>query len=232
MKVTSTATTQVHHVRWITDSVYVLRFDRRGLSFSPGQYLVVGPVGSIEMREYSVYSAGEDYLEILVKVVEGGSVSQFLSRLEPGDPVHVDGPFGYFTVDEDWRDHRFFFIATGTGISPFHMFASAYGDMDYTLIHGTRYAREDFDLGWYRKERVVRCVSREGGGPERGGPGRGGPGRGGRFHGRVTDYLKGLPVDVGARYYLCGNCDMIYEVFDILQDRGVSHSHIFAEVYF
>jgi hypothetical protein len=39
-------------------------------------------------------------------------------------------------------------------------------------------------------------------------------------------------IDPDAFYYLCGNCDMIYEVYDILKARGVSTGNIFAEVYF
>jgi len=48
----------------------------------------------------------------------------------------------------------------------------------------------------------------------------------------VTDYLRATPIDSSARYYLCGNCDMIYEVFDILQQGGVAVEQISAEVYF
>jgi ferredoxin--NADP+ reductase len=48
----------------------------------------------------------------------------------------------------------------------------------------------------------------------------------------VTDALRAEPIDAEARYYLCGNCDMIYEAVDILQDAGVPHANLFAEVYF
>jgi ferredoxin/flavodoxin---NADP+ reductase len=187
------------------------------MDFAPGQHIAVGICGSIDMREYSIYSAGPDYLEILVKVVEGGAVSRALAELKPGDPVTVDGPFGYFTVDPEWRSNRYRFIATGTGISPFRMITEAYPGIDYTLLHGTRYTGETIDPDRFDPPRLVRCVSREAGGD---------------FHGRVTDYLRAEGTDPDARYYLCGNCDMIYEVFDILQDGGVPHSHIFAEVYF
>ncbi len=217
VKESQLGTTMVHHVRWITESIHVLRFDRAGMDFDPGQHIAVGLHGSIDMREYSIYSAGEDYLEILVKVVEGGAVSRALSNLAQGDPINVDGPFGYFTIDEDWRTNRYRFVATGTGISPFRMITEAYPGIDYTLIHGTRTADETIDMELYEPDRVVRCVSRD---------------QGGDFRGRVTDYLRSMPVDLTARYYLCGNCDMIYNVFDILQDSGVPHSHIFAEVYF
>lgn len=208
----------VHGVRHLSSSAFVLRFDRHGMVFAPGQYVTVGPADEIHMREYSVYSApNEPYLEILVKEVEEGYVSRRLARLTPGDRVRVDGPFGFFTIDEDWRDQRFIFIATGTGISPFHAFVHSYPGIDYRLLHGVRTSAEFYDHDCYDEARLVRCVTRE---------------PGGDYEGRVTAWLREQPIDPAARYYLCGNCDMIYEAFDILQDAGVPHHHLFAEVYF
>lgn len=216
---TTTAFT-VRNIRWVGDSAFVLQFDRNGLSFQPGQYVSVGLGGDIHMREFSVYSPpDEPFLEILVKVVTDGYVSRRLAALDPGDAVAVDGPFGFFTIDEDRHDHRFVLIATGTGISPFHCFSRAYPELDYLLLHGIRTGGERYEYEAFERKRVVTCTSREATGD---------------FHGRVSDYLKKYPesIDLSARYYLCGNCDMIYEVFDILQDAGVPHNNLFAEVYF
>ncbi len=208
----------VRELRFLSESAFVLRFDKRGLDFAPGQYLSVGPTGDINMREYSVYSdPSADYLEILVKRVDGGYVSNRLATLQTGDSVTVDGPFGFFTIDDDWRDNRFVFIATGTGISPFHAFVRSYPGLDYTLLHGVRSASELYEHTAYDRDRVVSCITGE---------------KTGDFHGRVTDYLRSRSIDAEARYYLCGNCDMIYEAFDILQDAGVPHNSLFAEVYF
>jgi ferredoxin--NADP+ reductase/benzoate/toluate 1,2-dioxygenase reductase subunit len=54
----------------------------------------------------------------------------------------------------------------------------------------------------------------------------------GDYHGRVTGWLRSHPVDSDTRVYLCGNCDMIYEVYDILGSQGVGADRIHAEVYF
>ena len=214
---TSTGFT-VHELRWVSDSAYVLRFDRNGLDFAPGQYLSVGPGDDIHMREYSVYSSPkEDYLEILVKLVDGGHVSNRLRALRPGDAVRVDGPFGFFTIDDDWRERRFVLIATGTGLSPFHSFVESYPELDYQLLHGVREVSERYEHGTYAGDRYLSCISRDDSGD---------------YRGRVTDYLRAHSPDPAARYYLCGNCDMIYEAFDILQDAGVPHNQLFAEVYF
>lgn len=215
-------TCTVEHLRWISETVFVLRFSREGLVFQPGQYLSVGPAGDIHMREYSIYSTPEDAaVEILVKEVPGGHVTPLLRTLKEGDSLLVDGPFGFFTVDDGWRDTRHIFIATGTGISPFHCFTGSYPGLDYHLYHGISTTREEYEYHWYDRRRITTCVSRE---PR------------GDWSGRVTALLreKGAAgtIDPRAHYYLCGNCDMIYEAFDILQDHQVPHSHLFAEVYY
>ncbi len=212
-------THHVQHLRQISPTAYVLRVDRKGLSFDPGQYINVGPHGSIAMREYSVYSgAEEDFLEILVKEVDGGVVSGALKRLAPGDPVALEGPFGFFVIEPAQREKgKLLFIASGTGISPFHCFAKSYPELDYRVLHGVRTSAELYDREVFDRSRFVSCLSRE---------------EKGDYHGRVTDYLREHPVDPESLCYLCGNCDMIYEAFDILRSQGVPSEHLFAEVYF
>ena len=220
---------RVHGIRDLTESTYVLRFDRRDLTFEPGQYVSVGVKGEIDMREYSVYSPIEaDFLEILVKEIDGGLVSRKLRRARPGDELEVDGPFGFFTIDEPDRRRPLLFIATGTGISPFHCFAGSYSDLDYRLLHGVRTAGERYDHAAFPSDRLTTCLSRDPASVA----GDGRPADGSAVAGRVTDYLREHPVDPGTRCYLCGNCDMIYEAFDILKGHGVAPEHLYAEVYF
>ncbi|MFW5812043.1 MAG: ferredoxin--NADP reductase [Alkalispirochaetaceae bacterium] len=216
---TAARKSRVHHVRSLSEHTYVLRIDRGELDFEAGQYVSVGPKNDLNMREYSVYSSPSrgDYIEILVREVAEGYVSRLLRTQEEGDQVLVEGPFGFFLLDEETRKRPLYFIATGTGISPFHSFVGSYTDLDYTLLHGIRSAAERYDYEDYDPGRIICCTSRE---------------ESGDYHGRVTEWLRENPVNPDAACYLCGNCDMIYEAFDILQEQGVAHDRLFAEVYF
>lgn len=209
---------RVLEVRNLSASAYALRIERDGLEFSPGQYINVGLAGQRDMREYSVYSGvGEDYLEVLIKEVEGGLVSKRLRRCKPGDEVAVEGPFGFFIITEEARrDRHFLLIGTGTGISPFHCFAASYPQLDYRVLHGVRAASECYEHAIFAS-RIAACISRS---------------AEGAFAGRVTDFLRAHPADPSWLCYLCGNCDMIYEAFDILRGQGVPSRQLFAEVYF
>jgi ferredoxin--NADP+ reductase/benzoate/toluate 1,2-dioxygenase reductase subunit len=214
---TKRQTSKVLAVRRLTDSSAVLRFERQGLEFEPGQYIRVGVEGDPEIRDYSVYSgANADYLEVLVRRVEDGLVSKQLFDLESGDVVSVGGPYGHFKLTEEILPRALLFVSTGTGISPFHCFVDSHENLNYRLVHGTSYGSEGYDAEHYG-DRYTHCVSRE---------------TGGAFKGRVTDYLQTLEIDSQTEAFLCGNCDMIYEAFDLLQEKGLPTAQIHTEVYF
>ena len=48
----------------------------------------------------------------------------------------------------------------------------------------------------------------------------------------MTEYLETLEIPRETNAFLCGNCDMIYEVFDMLQAKGLPTANIHTEVYF
>lgn len=208
---------KVLEVRKLTGSTAVVRFERQGLKFEPGQYIRVGVEGDPEIRDYSVYSGVDvDYLEVLVRRVEDGLVSKQLCELEPGEEVSIGGPYGHFKLIHELRSKPLLFIATGTGISPYHSFVESYPELQYRLIHGTGQLEEAYDAERYG-EHYTHCVSRE---------------DGGAFRGRVTEHLKNLKIDPQTQAFLCGNCDMIYEAFDLLQEMGLPTAQIHTEVYF
>jgi ferredoxin--NADP+ reductase/benzoate/toluate 1,2-dioxygenase reductase subunit len=193
--------------------------ERNDMAFKPGQNLNLGLAGDNEKRDYSIYSREQDdFLEILVKEVEDGLVSKHLKRMKPGDALEVDGPFGFFTIkEENLHSKKFLFISSGTGIAPFHSITGSFPHIDFTLLHGVRKLNETYEKQDYPAERYISCVSQE---------------AGGKFHGRVTDFIKQHPVNKDTLCYLCGNVNMIYDVFDILKEQGVPSENLHAEVYF
>lgn len=209
----------VSEIRNLCDASYVVRFNKRDLKFRPGQHLVVGVLGMSDAREYSVYSGkDEEFLEILVREVEDGVVSKKLRRLNPGNTLEVNGPYGFFMTNaQPPAGKKLLFIASGTGIAPFHSFVKSFPEADYTIIHGIRTIDEAYERETYKKDRYIACTSRDDKGD---------------FHGRLTAYLKTIEIEIDTMVYLCGNSDMVFESIDILQEKGLSNSHIFTEVYF
>lgn len=210
---------KVIETRQLTESTFVVRIERKKMTFQTGQFLLLGMNGASDRREYSVYSGEqEDYLEVLVREVDGGKISGKLKRLKSGDYLYVDGPFGFFKFKPEYfPSKRFLFIATGTGISPFHSFVQTYKELDYQLIHGVRYVEEAYDHNDFSADKITLCTT----GDDKG-----------NFNGRVTNYLVEEDIDANINCFLCGNSEMIYEAFDILTGKGVPVSNIYSEVYF
>ena len=173
----------------------------------------------MDQREYSVYSGeNDDYLEILVREIPEGSVSKHLKQCKPGDLLKVNGPFGSFGLESfDIFSRKLVFIASGTGISPFHSFVRSYPGIDYTLIHGVRYRNEAYESNDYDPHCYILCTSKEPNGDNKG---------------RVTRFLARYRVDPDMLFYVCGNNSMIYEVYHILRDKGIPDGNIFSEVFF
>jgi ferredoxin/flavodoxin---NADP+ reductase len=209
---------RLQQVRQLTPETYVLRFDRNGMNFRAGQHITLGISGNNQVREYSIYSTEQDpSLEVLIEEVDNGLVSKQLRKLMPGALLEVDGPFGYFTIAEKHGHKKFLFIGTGTGIAPFRSMACSYPGLDYKVLHGVRYVSEAYERHHFPKENYILCASRD---------------AEGNYKGRVTDYLRQMTLDSDTMVYLCGNCDMIYEVYDLLTSRRFPSGNIKTEVYF
>jgi ferredoxin/flavodoxin---NADP+ reductase len=215
----STGLHKIRQIRFLTESTFVLRFDRKNMEFKSGQHIIVGLKGELNQREYSIYSGeDDDYLEILVREVPEGNVSLQLKQCKPGELLQVNGPFGSFSLEKfDMFSKKLVFIATGTGISPFHSFVRSYPGIQYTLIHGVRFSNEAYERDDYDPSRYFLCTSQEG---------KRGQKR------RVTSFLPCYPVGPEMLFYLCGNNNMIYEVEHMLRDKGIPDENIFTEVYF
>jgi len=193
--------------------------DRGNLEFFAGQYLRLGLAGDTEKREYSIYSGEKDpFLEVLIREVESGILSKNLHLCKPGRKLEVEGPYGFFKLTKDECTKRtLVFIASGTGIAPFHSFVKTHERLDFTLIHGIRFHNEAYDSDVYTPSRYISCTSKD---------------TKGSFSGRVTDYLRSHPADQNSLYLLCGNSNMIHDVMDILTEQEIPLDQIRAEVYF
>jgi ferredoxin/flavodoxin---NADP+ reductase len=210
---------KVQHIRNLTESTFILRLPKSRFKFDAGQHISLSIAGDYQSREYSVYSAEEDdFLEVLVKEVEGGYFSPKLKHLKKGDLVEVHGPFGRFALDTNKRDtHQHVFIASGTGIAPFHSMVKSYPGLDYQIIHGVRFASEAYERDEYKNDRYFLCTSRD---------------ESGDYKGRLTGYLNEAEFDKNSCFYLCGNSDMIFDAMEILKEKGFSRDDVNVEVYF
>ncbi len=203
----------------LTDSTYILQIEKNGMQFEAGQHILLGKENDPDQREYSIYSGiNDEHLEVLIKEVTDGSVSKHLKNLEPGELLNVEGPLGFFGLNkEKIKSGKFLFVASGTGIAPFHSMIKSYPGLDYKILHGIRTCNEAYGKEDYSKESYLRCASREADCD---------------FEGRVTDYIIQNQFDKDTICYFCGNFKMIKEAMDLLEKKGIPGTQLHAEVYF
>lgn len=206
-------------IKYLTDSTYILQIDKKDIKFEAGQHILLGRENDPDQREYSIYSgSGDEYLEVLIKEVTDGKVSKHLKNLKAGDMLNVEGPLGFFGLDQEKIDsHKFLFIASGTGIAPFHSMVRSYPNLNYTILHGIRTTEEAYGKEAYQSDKYIKCTSRD---------------TTGDFNGRVTDYIKENNFSEDTICYFCGNFKMIREAMDLLENKGISGNQLHAEVYF
>jgi len=91
------------------------------LEFRAGQFISVHIPrnNTIVRKQYSIASPPMDptLLELCIKRVEGGFISNAFFSYSPGATIPIDGPHGVFIV-RTRPVADLFFIGTGTGISP------------------------------------------------------------------------------------------------------------------
>jgi ferredoxin--NADP+ reductase len=201
----------------VGDGSFILRVDRGEGPIRAGQCFSVGTTDTAINREYSIYSGEDDpYIEFFIRRVDDGILTPRLFDLNPGETVHVAGPFGAFCIDEIRRRHSFIFIATGTGVAPFRSFVRSYPGLDYLLYWGVRETSDLPDLTEFDESRIRICVSRPSSRPGE----------------RVTDALDSSDLPHDAYYYLCGNRKMIVDATRLLRSKGIPGGNIFMETFF
>ena len=149
----------------LTDTVkhFVLEYPKNtDTRFTAGQFLMVHleKDGKPHKKPYSIASSpslgqSKNQLELCIKLVEGGFVSNFFFELKEGDTIHTSLPYGVFTVREPWEDNLIF-VGTGTGIAPLRgMIQKLYEEncsKNIWLIFGNRY---ETDILYEKEWRVL-----------------------------------------------------------------------------
>ena len=202
--------------------------DPHQLEFAAGQYISVA-IGGAARRAYSIAStpATKHAVELLVDIEPGGKGSTFMKNLKPGDAVEFMAPLGQFVMA---NEPKLLFVATGSGIAPFK---SMIGDLledkkdtrEIWLLWGLRQVEEMF---WEEEWRQINeyyanfhyrlMISKP-------------PGMWPLVSGHVDKELNDVALNQDWGVYLCGNKEMIAEVSQMVQNRGVDINKIYKEGY-
>ena len=126
-----------------TISLQLTSQHQESFDFKPGQFISVGIEieGKMEYRAYSISSMpSQDFLQLTIKRVEGGKVSNYLiDQLNQGDEVVVLAPTGPFNSIDCKPRKKVALLSAGCGITPVMSMAKTWIaqdiEIDITFIH-------------------------------------------------------------------------------------------------
>ncbi|HUA50863.1 MAG TPA: 2Fe-2S iron-sulfur cluster binding domain-containing protein [Candidatus Sulfotelmatobacter sp.] len=205
------------------------------LDFYAGQYVNLTVPGTTHQRAYSMANPPEepDALEFLVRLIDGGAMSEFLraalqSGPAPGTVFALKGPYGVFYRRE--REAPMLMIAGGTGLAPMlamlrQLVQRGASRRRITLCFGVTAADDLFGLdvldrlaetlpGLERRVAIMRPDASWSG-----------------TRGVATDLLTPADLEGAPDAYLCGPPPMIAAARAWLAAHGQPPARIFAEEF-
>lgn len=202
----------------VSDTLYIIHLSNDKFSFIPGQHVSLSLSNGSVSREYSIASGLNDAtLDILIYEVPEGNLSKKIRSLSIGSYLYVGSPVGYFQLPDNFQRHRVVLIATGSGIAPFRSFYRSYATFPFQIIHGVKDLQDNFRCDIGTGSSYTLCLSKNADGD---------------FKGRVTDFIQTQYFEKDTLFFLCGNGEMIHDVFMFLKNCGVDRNLIMYEEYY
>lgn len=237
---------KISNIRQETDDTVSIAFDvprelHEEYQFNAGQYLTLKTVigGEDTRRSYSICSGlYDDELRVAVKKIKGGLFSCFANDLlKEGDELDVMTPMGnFFTHLDETHEKHYVGFAAGSGITPLISIIRTIliyePKSTFTLVYGNKTRKSiifregliDLKNTYISRFNMINVLSREDQEID-------------LFSGRITGEKalqvmdKLIPASGADEVYLCGPEDMINDVSDSLQNRGMSKENIHFELF-
>ena len=204
------------------------------IKFFPGQYMDFTVPGTDETRSFSMANTPnrEGRFEFVIKIYPGGLFSEYLAeKLQPGDRLQVEAPFGTFTLRES-HTSPLVFVGGGAGMAPMlgllRSMAERGVERSVTFYYGARTVRdlcftdEIAELGENLADftyvpALSECVGRDEWRGETG---------------LITDVLRRRQAGLGGvDAYVCGPPPMVEAAITTLTDLGVADEDVFYDKF-
>ncbi len=219
-------------VRETPDTVSIY-FDGPRMNHIPGQFVMLNypTKDTFVKRAYSIASSPtKDYLQLCIKAMPEGFVSQEFQTVKVGTEFEMTGPHGRFTFDEKHKD--IVLLGAGSGVAPYLAMLQFAQDKDLTnnitLFTSHRTGRDCIFQNMFeeiahknKNIRLFSCVTRE--------ENTGVRARCGRITKEyMVEHLKSFE---NKHFYLCGPAAFVSAMKDLLFSEGVTKERITLEVY-
>jgi propane monooxygenase reductase component len=224
----------IHEVTHDLRHLVVKLVEPEEIKFFPGQYMDFQVPGTDESRSFSMANTPnrEGRFEFVIKIYPGGSFSEHLAeKLQPGDRLTVEAPFGTFTLREN-RTSDLLFVGGGAGMAPMlgllRSMAERGVERKVTFYYGARTARDlcfSDELAALGEKLAgftyVPALSEPADGEEWSGE-----------TGLITEVVRRRESGLeGVDAYVCGPPPMVDAAIETLTALGVSENQIFYDKF-
>jgi ferredoxin--NADP+ reductase len=212
---------KIKDIIWHTSDIFELQIYREDVEFTPGDCLSIYGEDGQTSRPYSIASGNrEPHIGFLIKHMEQGEITDYLTRMKTGDRIKVSLPYGWFRPGKKHGSKPYIFVATGTGIAPFLSYLKSYPEAPpQKCLYGVRQFQDAVGYNFLKNVCTTElAISRE---PQTD-----------FYRGRVTGLIKSLDFSSDTHFYLCGLDAMIDEISEWLEDHGIEPFQIHTEVFF
>lgn len=198
--------------------IITLIIEKKDLIFIPGDCMAIYTKKG-DSRPYSIASGvNDEFLVFLIRHIPSGEVSSQIKKMKKGEGIYLSKPFGWFRPGNNQNNSKNIFFATGTGIAPFLSYVKTYPkNPPLKLFYGTRLNNDLIGIKYFDKTNKYIAISQE---------------KTNYHKGRITDFLKDIPISENINYYCCGNEKMINEIRGFLTNKGILNINIYNEVFF
>jgi ferredoxin--NADP+ reductase len=204
---------------------FILRVERNNIKFNPGQFFSIGVPGVPINREYSVSSGiDENYLDFLIREINGGVLSAKLKNLKKDDQIKILGPYGEFYLKEFNTNKKYNFFASGSGLAPFISIIRSFNNLNYNIFHGVRLFEDIYTENELKNYNVFisKFNNKEKHSDIK------------TYNGRITSNFEIIKNYINSKdfFFICGNSLMINDVYDYLEKNNIQNTNIYSELFF
>ena len=146
----------VHSLDWLAPTLIRLRLmAQRPMRFAPAQHVTLW-LNERLARPYSIASLASDpWLEFHIRVHPHGVFSQAISRVEPGQTLHLGAVSGHLQFDTQWLDTPLLLLARGSGLAPVQALARDALDKGHRQGIALWHWHSDADDGCYLADALL-----------------------------------------------------------------------------
>jgi len=203
---------------------FILRVEKKNITFNPGQFFSIGVPEIPINREYSVSSGiKDDYLDFLIREISDGILSSKLKKLKMNDNIKILGPYGEFYLKEFNINKKYNFFASGSGLAPFLSIIRSFKNLKFNIFHGVRLSEDIYTLGKLNNYNVF--ISKYSG--EKNDFIK-------IYNGRITSNFEIIKkhISLDDLFFICGNSFMVNDIYDYLKKNDIKANNIYSELFF